>query len=100
MTYGAMSKQPLSLPSSLHIFKGLVSRGFWLSAWYQQQAGDARAKMAAELVDLFETGRLSEPEHEIVKLEGDDERIGQLAREAAKASMEGFGGKKRLFRFV
>jgi NADPH:quinone reductase-like Zn-dependent oxidoreductase len=99
VTYGAMSKQPLSLPSSLHIFKGLVSRGFWLSAWYASQPSSARASMAAELVDLFETGRLVEPEHEVVALAGTDDEVGARAREAARRSMSGFGGKKLLFRF-
>lgn len=29
VSYGAMSKQPLSLPTSLFIFRDLVCRGFW-----------------------------------------------------------------------
>lgn len=33
VTYGAMSKQPVSLPSGLLIFKNLVFDGFWVSKW-------------------------------------------------------------------
>ncbi|PGH32166.1 mitochondrial trans-2-enoyl-CoA reductase [[Emmonsia] crescens] len=33
VTYGAMAKQPLTLPSGLLIFKNLVLNGFWVSKW-------------------------------------------------------------------
>ncbi|KAG8757585.1 mitochondrial 2-enoyl thioester reductase [Ceratobasidium sp. 428] len=33
VSYGAMSKSPLSLPTSLFIFKNLVSYGYWQSRW-------------------------------------------------------------------
>ncbi|KAI1914923.1 mitochondrial 2-enoyl thioester reductase [Ophidiomyces ophidiicola] len=33
VTYGAMAKQPLNLPSGLLIFKNIVFRGFWVSQW-------------------------------------------------------------------
>ncbi|KAH8433589.1 enoyl-[acyl-carrier-protein] reductase [Aspergillus melleus] len=33
VTYGAMSKQPVSLPSGLLIFKNLAFDGFWVSKW-------------------------------------------------------------------
>lgn len=33
VTYGAMSKQPVALPSGLLIFKNLVFSGFWVSKW-------------------------------------------------------------------
>ncbi|KAJ9252815.1 hypothetical protein DTO207G8_4601 [Paecilomyces variotii] len=33
VTYGAMSKQPVALPSGLLIFKDLVFSGFWVSKW-------------------------------------------------------------------
>ncbi|PGH17508.1 hypothetical protein AJ79_01108 [Helicocarpus griseus UAMH5409] len=33
VTYGAMAKQPLTLPSGLLIFKDLVLNGFWVSRW-------------------------------------------------------------------
>lgn len=31
VTYGGMSMKPVSLPTSLFIFKDLHARGFWLS---------------------------------------------------------------------
>ena len=34
VTYGGMSMQPVSIPTSLLIFKDLQFRGFWLSGRY------------------------------------------------------------------
>lgn len=33
VTYGAMAKAPVNLPSGLLIFKNISFRGFWVSAW-------------------------------------------------------------------
>lgn len=34
VTYGGMSMQPVTIPTSLLIFKDLAFRGFWLSGRY------------------------------------------------------------------
>ncbi|KAG2012405.1 hypothetical protein GB937_007236 [Aspergillus fischeri] len=39
VTYGAMSKQPVALPSGLLIFKNLVFDGFWVSRWGDKHPG-------------------------------------------------------------
>lgn len=101
VTYGAMSKSPLSLPSSLFIFKGLTSSGFWLSRWYETRTAGARAEMAAELCQLYDEGKLREPDHEIIEVGAEsqsDEQLSQVAREAVTRS--GTAGKKLLLRFV
>ncbi|EFW15058.1 mitochondrial enoyl reductase [Coccidioides posadasii str. Silveira] len=36
VTYGAMAKKPLSLPSGLLIFKNINFQGFWVSQWGNQ----------------------------------------------------------------
>jgi trans-2-enoyl-CoA reductase len=36
VTYGAMSKKPLTLPNGLLIFNGLRATGFWITRWYQE----------------------------------------------------------------
>lgn len=66
VTYGAMSKQPLSLPSSYFIFKDLKSVGFWMSRWYQQADVKERDHMLNELVALMEQGKLQAPDAELV----------------------------------
>jgi NADPH:quinone reductase-like Zn-dependent oxidoreductase len=52
VSYGAMSKQPLSLPTSLFIFKDLVSRGFWQSRWYEQHSRQEKEALYQNLVKL------------------------------------------------
>lgn len=96
VTYGAMSMQPLSLPSSLFIFKNLTSKGFWLTTWYKACSFDERMAMTKELVALMEAGKLRAPECEIVDLSGSDEQVGRRAREAIAETR----GKKVVFRFV
>lgn len=96
VTYGAMSMQPLSLPSSLFIFKGLKSVGFWMSDWYKKHGtSEERIVMTKELVKLMEEGKMKAPIVEMVELTGTDEEIGQRAREAIK----NVKGQKVVFTF-
>ena len=52
VSYGAMSKQPLALPTGLHIFRGLVARGFWMSRWYAEHGRAEREALLREVVSL------------------------------------------------
>jgi trans-2-enoyl-CoA reductase len=53
VTYGAMSKQPVSLPSGLLIFKNLVFDGFWVSKW-----GDKHPNLKENTIrDIFQMTR-------------------------------------------
>lgn len=52
VSYGAMSKQPLSLPTSAFIFKNLVCHGFWQSRWYQQHSRQEREALMKRLADM------------------------------------------------
>lgn len=46
VTYGAMGRQPVTVPNSLLIFKDLQFRGFWITRWFRQAgAGEKRAMM-------------------------------------------------------
>lgn len=36
VTYGAMAKQPLTMPAGLVIFKNIAFKGFWVSRWSDQ----------------------------------------------------------------
>jgi trans-2-enoyl-CoA reductase len=54
LTYGAMGRKPLKLPTGLLLFKGLRLEGFWLTRWirehtaeeYHEVLGEAAAAMA------------------------------------------------------
>lgn len=59
VSYGAMSKDPLSLPTSLFIFKNLTCHGFWQTRWYDQKTLDERLQMMHTLTGLIRQGMAS-----------------------------------------
>jgi trans-2-enoyl-CoA reductase len=61
VSYGGMSKQPLSLPTSLFIFKNLTCHGFWQTRWYSKHDGAARAELMKTLVGLMKEGKVRSP---------------------------------------
>ncbi|OCH93708.1 NAD(P)-binding protein [Obba rivulosa] len=96
VTYGAMAREPISIPASPLIFKGLVVRGFWQSRWYETHGRKDREELMRAIINL----RLKEPDHEIVTIPGglDDEEAGQLVRATIRRVSEGTVGKKILWR--
>ncbi|KAA1470336.1 NAD(P)-binding protein [Dentipellis sp. KUC8613] len=58
VSYGAMSKQPLLLPTSLFIFKNLTCHGFWQSRWYSEHSREEREELMSKLVRLMTTGQV------------------------------------------
>ncbi|ODQ79760.1 hypothetical protein BABINDRAFT_161460 [Babjeviella inositovora NRRL Y-12698] len=58
-TYGGMSKQPVILPTSLHIFKNITSAGFWLTA---NTKDDPEGKIAVidKINEYYLSGKLKE----------------------------------------
>ncbi|KAJ7043402.1 hypothetical protein C8F04DRAFT_1389593 [Mycena alexandri] len=100
VSYGAMSKQPLSLPTSLFIFKNLTTTGFWQSRWYKTHTRDNKEKLMKTLVDLVAQGKLKEPEHEILTIpaEDSDEAAGQRVRDIMTKIAAGQYGKKVLLK--
>jgi len=100
VSYGAMSKQPLSLPTSLFIFKNLKSVGYWQSRWYTEKTNEERENLMKVLVALMKDGKLTEPEHEIVTLKvgESDEEASKKVRDVIAKMAEGQYGKKVLLR--
>ncbi|TIB30907.1 hypothetical protein E3P84_03152 [Wallemia ichthyophaga] len=97
VTYGAMSKKPLCIPPGLLIFKDIKSVGFWMSKWYAKSSAEDRSAIAGEIVQLIESGSLTEPPHQIVSIGGHqtDQQATQTLRDALAAQAN--GGKKILF---
>ena len=58
VSYGAMSKEPLSIPTSYFIFKNLVAHGFWQSRWYKTHSPAERSALMDELVELMSSGKV------------------------------------------
>ncbi|KAF8074808.1 hypothetical protein FPV67DRAFT_1777589 [Lyophyllum atratum] len=101
VSYGAMSKQPLTLATSLFIFKNLTAHGFWQSRWYLQKSRDEQRRLIDVLVNLMSQGKLKEPMHEIISInaQDSDEEATQKVRDVIAKAAGGRHGKKALLRF-
>ncbi|KAJ2797865.1 mitochondrial 2-enoyl thioester reductase, partial [Coemansia guatemalensis] len=53
VSYGGMSRQPVTMPTSLLLFKDLCARGFWMNRWYSACFTDSR--MELERQDMWRT---------------------------------------------
>ncbi|THH02685.1 hypothetical protein EW026_g208 [Hermanssonia centrifuga] len=78
VSYGAMSKKPLSIPTSAFIFKNLTCHGFWQSRWYEQKTRVEREEMLRKLADIM--GNLREPEHEIQTIPASESDVDAATR--------------------
>lgn len=101
VSYGAMSKQPLALPTSLFIFKDLTCKGFWQSHWYKTHTRKEREALMQELVGLMVNRQLRGPENEIVTFRAnqDDETATRDLKETILKLQSGQYGKKALIKF-
>ncbi|XP_034731106.1 enoyl-[acyl-carrier-protein] reductase, mitochondrial isoform X2 [Etheostoma cragini] len=63
VTYGGMSKQPVTVPVSALIFKNVKVLGFWVTQWKRDHSSDGRAfrAMLDELCHLIQQGKLTAP---------------------------------------
>jgi len=92
VSYGAMSKEPLSLPTSLFIFRNMSCHGFWQSRWYDEKTMGERLRMIRTLTDLVREGKLESPEHEILVV-GSQESDSDAADKIRSAISRLGGGK-------
>jgi trans-2-enoyl-CoA reductase len=59
VTYGAMSRKPVQIPSSLFIFNDVILRGFHLARWLQKASPQERSAMLDQLVGMVRQGALN-----------------------------------------
>lgn len=86
LTYGGMSKQPVTLPTSLHIFKGLTSAGYWVTELNKKKP-DIKRETIKEFIELYKDGKIISPKDEIESIVWDtksmeDKEVLQLVRSA------------------
>ena len=58
VSFGAMSLQPLKIPTGLLIFKDLRFRGIWINKWYDTATPSERMKTFRPLFDMAKRGLL------------------------------------------
>lgn len=94
VTYGAMSREPVTAPNAALIFKDISFRGFWMSRWSKENLqSTARKEMLDELIQIILNGDLEVPVHQLVPF-AEYERALQGATD-----FKGFSGGKFIFDF-
>jgi mitochondrial enoyl-[acyl-carrier protein] reductase / trans-2-enoyl-CoA reductase len=69
VTYGGMSRQPVTVPTAEFIFRDIVCRGFWMSRWKtENMKGSEFAKMLHELIEFIRQGALQPPQYQTYPL--------------------------------
>lgn len=60
VTYGAMSRRPLTIPAGALIFQNLSFKGFWVTKWYSKTLADSpeRREMLENILRWYDEGRL------------------------------------------
>ena len=98
ITYGAMAREPLILPATPLLFKGLTAKGFWVSKWHQTHP-EERKKELAWLCEQIESGKLRDVDHEEIRWAGegiDDELAWSRVKVGLNKIREGRSGKKMI----
>lgn len=95
VTYGAMSKKPVALPTGLLIFKDLRFRGFWLSRWARDREGKRRT--IEEILALVRKGEFKESPVQELRWDWDTEET--VLKEAVQGTLQGFRSGKGVFVF-
>ena len=90
VTYGAMSRQPLTLPASLLIFQDISFRGYWMARWKEQHSVSSREyqEMMEDVFDLIAKKVLTAPPIDRVKWTEDmsPQDLGAAFKHAASQS--------------
>lgn len=94
VTYGGMSREPLTVPTAALIFNDIRFHGFWMTRWTQENPGSPKRKeMFEDLVNLMIEGKLKAPQHEMIDFRNFKEALENALR------IQGFVGKKYILDF-
>lgn len=94
VTYGGMSREPLTVPTAALIFNDIKFFGFWMTRWTQENPDTPeRQKMFDALISMMVAGKLRAPAFEMINY-----RDYQTALENA-LRLSGFVGKKYILDF-
>lgn len=97
VTYGAMSKKPVSLPSGLLIFKNLAFDGFWVSKWGDKNP-QLKENTIKDVLELTRAGKFKDIPSEDVTWSWDTE--GPALAESVQGTLGGFRSGKGVFKYI
>jgi trans-2-enoyl-CoA reductase len=96
VTYGAMSKQPVSLPSGLLIFKNLAFDGFWVSKWGDKHP-QLKENTINDVLQLTRAGKFKDIPVEEIKWVWDTD--GSSLTAGVQETLSGYRGGKGLLKY-
>ena len=96
VTYGAMSKQPMTIPAGFLIFKNISFDGFWVSRWSEQNP-EEKEKCVKEVLDLTREGKFKDTPMVPLKWEWGTKQ--EELVEAVQGTLGGFRAGKGIFVF-
>ncbi|KAJ1789476.1 mitochondrial 2-enoyl thioester reductase [Coemansia sp. RSA 1938] len=101
VTYGGMSRQPVTMPTSLLLFKDIAARGFWMNRWYNScssLAMDAeRQSMWKSILGLMRSGQfVTQP----LSVSSIDEASEDDAQRIVRDAVSWTAGSKHAFVFA
>lgn len=96
VTYGAMSKQPLTIPASMLIFKDIHFHGFWVSRWAEKNP-EAKIQTVNDVLDMTRKGDFKDTPFDQIKW--DYETKGEELIAKVKDTLEGYREGKGVFVF-
>ncbi|HEX4639619.1 MAG TPA: 2-enoyl thioester reductase domain-containing protein [Chthoniobacterales bacterium] len=69
VSFGAMSLQPLKIPTGLLIFKDLRFRGIWINKWYDEATPEERMAAFNPIFEMAKRGLLKTPVEKIYRID-------------------------------
>jgi len=96
VTYGGMSKQPVTLPTAQLIFKNISFDGFWVSKWSEQNPND-KIKAVEHVLDLTREGKFKDIPLQPVEWDWNTKK--EELVDAVQGTLGGFRSGKGIFVF-
>lgn len=94
VTYGGMSREPVTVPTSALIFKDLQVRGFWMTEWTKKNSdSEERVKMFNDIITLMQQNKLHGPAYKMVAFDQYQEAL------INTMTIKGMIGKKYILDF-
>lgn len=96
VTYGAMSRRPLTVPAGLFIFRELHFHGFWVSRWAEKHPAE-KQKTVADVLDMIRKKEFQDTPVDEVTWDWETKADDLIAQ--TKDTLEGFRKGKSVFLF-
>ncbi len=96
VTYGAMAKQPLTIPAGMLIFRDLAFHGFWFTRWGKLDPA-ARRQTTEAVLDLIRSGQFKPGPADEIPWTWDTPS--ETLQKAVAGTLEGYRSGKGIFVF-